>query len=111
MITRGRALTNLRKGVAEFCVLAELRHGPAYGLALAHQLETDGLVASPSTLYPMLSRLQTGGLVESEWVQADGARARKYFSLTDAGKDALDEFQGVWTSLRDAVDRTLKEES
>ena len=108
MIARGGALTNLRKGVAEFCVLAELRH--IYGLALAGQLEADGLVASTSTLYPMLSRLQTGGLVESEWVQADGARARKYFSLTEAGKGLM-EFQGVWTSLRDAVDRTLKEEA
>lgn len=103
-----RALVNLRKGVAEFCVLALLKDHRAYGLELSRRLEDDGLIASASTLYPLLSRLSTAGLVDSEWGASDTGRPRKYYVLTELGAQTLDDFQGIWAPLRDAVDRTVK---
>jgi PadR family transcriptional regulator PadR len=104
-----RVPANLRKGVTEFCVLALLRHGPEYGLELANVLEREGLAAGPSTLYPMLSRLHAAGMVVSEWRETDSSRRRRYYALTDAGHRELKRFQSSWTSLRNTVDRILKE--
>jgi PadR family transcriptional regulator PadR len=111
MDTEERVLTNLRKGIVEFCVLAIIGEGSAYGLALARRLEADGLIASESTLYPLMARLRTAGLVESEWQESDAGRPRKYYTLTDAGREALRAFQSTWEPLRDAVDRTLRRPS
>lgn len=111
MDTEERVLTNLRKGIVEFCVLAIIGEGAAYGFALARRLEADGLVASESTLYPLLARLRSAGLVESEWRESEAGRPRKYYTLTDAGSLALRAFQATWEPLRDAVDRTLRRPS
>ncbi len=111
MDTEERVLTNLRKGIVEFCVLAIIGEGSAYGLALARRLEADGLVASESTLYPLMARLRMAGLVDSEWQESDAGRPRKYYTLTDAGREALRAFQSTWEPLRDAVDRTLRRPS
>ncbi|MGF3057395.1 PadR family transcriptional regulator [Microbacterium sp. YY-01] len=108
MLLEDRALINLRKGVSEYCVLAMLRQSPAYGLELARRLESDGLIASSSTLYPLLSRLSAAGFVDSEWGESDRGRPRKYYVLTSTGERALEAFQSIWIPLRDAVDRTVK---
>lgn len=111
MIKTARSLANLRKGLAENCILAVLRHGPTYGLALTRQLQDDGLVAGPSSLYPMLSRLQEAGLITSNWATSESERARKYYELTADGHAALRGFHMTWVDLRDSVDRILGDES
>lgn len=108
MVTTERVLTSLRKGLVEFCVLAILREGPSYGLDMARRLEADGLIAGESTLYPLLARLLTSGLAESEWSDSEAGRPRKYYTLTAEGLAALDVFERSWISLRDAVDHTLR---
>ncbi|MDM4764399.1 PadR family transcriptional regulator [Galbitalea sp. SE-J8] len=106
-----RILTNLRKGVLEFCVLAYLQAGRTYGLDLARRLETDRLIASEGTLYPLLARLRSAGMVETEWVESDAGRPRKYYTLTNLGAEYLDAFRSAWAPLRDTVDRTVRRPS
>lgn len=103
-----RILTNLRKGVVEFCVLAHLRGERAYGFDLARKLEEEGLIASEGTLYPLLTRLRSAGMVETEWVESEAGRPRKYYSLTSLGVDHLGTFERTWTAIRDTVDRTIR---
>ncbi len=100
-------LSNRRKGVAEYCVLALLESRRRYGLELGERLMADGLLASAGTLYPLLARLRSAGWVEPEWIESDAGRPRKYYTLTEAGEIQLRIFRSVWTPLRDAVDRTL----
>lgn len=107
-VDEDRILTNLRKGVVEFCVLAHLRVGRAYGFDLARTLQDDGLIASEGTLYPLLTRLRSAGMVETEWVESDAGRPRKYYTLTPQGADYLTTFEQSWGTLRDTVDRTLR---
>lgn len=107
MVTDARSLTNLRRGLVEFCVLALLETEPTYGLALARRLQEDQLVAGESTLYPLLARLRSSGLVESEWRESPTGRPRKYYAITDSGRDAVATFRLSWVSLRNAVDHTL----
>lgn len=98
-----RILTNLRKGVLEFCVLGLLADGPRYGLELAASLHASGLIASDGTLYPLLTRLRDAGFVETSWAQGDNGRPRRYYELTAAGRGYLSQFRELWTPLSGAV--------
>ncbi|GII99935.1 PadR family transcriptional regulator [Sediminihabitans luteus] len=105
-----RAQTQLRKGVLEYCVLASLRAAPAYGLELATLLGRDRvLLASEGTLYPLLSRLRTQGLVATTWQESTSGPPRRYYELTDDGHAALDAFTATWQPFRDAVDSLLED--
>lgn len=103
-----RIATNLRRGLVEFCVLGILATADAYGLEMARQLESGGLIAGESTLYPLLARMLEAGLVSSSWTTADNGRPRKYYSITGDGRDTLLAFENAWHPLRDAVDDTLR---
>jgi PadR family transcriptional regulator PadR len=103
-----KILTNLRKGVLEFCVLSALMTGPGYGRHLAHALGERGLLASEGTLYPLLSRLRDTGLVETELTDPSEGRQRRYYSLTAAGHARLDAFRAAWAPFRDTVDDFLE---
>ena len=79
-------LTELRRGVLGPCVLALLEVRPRFGLELVRDLAAeDGLLTSDGTVYPLLNRLRDAGLVTSEWHDAEGQRARRYYSITEAG--------------------------
>ncbi|MFJ9250758.1 PadR family transcriptional regulator [Streptomyces sp. NPDC101776] len=103
-----RGVSQLRKGVLEYCVLALLRDRPRYGVELLETLaDTPVMATSQGTLYPLLSRLRRSGLADTFLVESASGPSRKYYELTDQGREALDEFSGHWPSFRDAVDRFL----
>src|SRR5271157_5193807 len=78
----------LRKGSLELAILAALWGGRLYGLEILRHLESGSdLVVAEGTIYPLLTRLRTLGLVESEWVESDSGHPRKYYSLTVAGRE------------------------
>ena len=81
-----RLLTNLRRGALEYCVLALLRQGESYGLDIAHALSADGvLITREGTLYPLLRRLESQGVLESSW-STDASSPRRYYRLSTAGE-------------------------
>ncbi|GAA2099628.1 PadR family transcriptional regulator [Streptomyces albiaxialis] len=104
----GKAESQLRKGVLEFCVLALMRDGPRYGVELLRELEESGALAtSQGTVYPLLSRLRRDELVVTTWRESTSGPPRRYYELTDAGRAALAEFAEIWPGFRDAVDGFL----
>lgn len=101
-------MSQLRKGVLEYCVLALLRDGPRYGVELLEALaDTPVMTTSQGTLYPLLSRLRRSGLADTFLMESASGPSRKYYELTDQGREALEEFSGHWPGFRDAVDRFL----
>lgn len=91
-------LVQLRKGVLEYCVLAQLQREPSYGLKLALDLvKYETLFASEGTLYPLLARLRKQGLVETNWQESTSGPPRRYYHVTVAGADALAAFADAWT--------------
>jgi PadR family transcriptional regulator, regulatory protein PadR len=103
-----RVLTQLRRGVLEYCVLALLRNRPHYGFDLVRQLsEADGLLTSEGTIYPLLSRLRKDGLVTTTWQESDAGPPRRYYALTERGRSALNAFLRDWATFTAGVDRLL----
>jgi PadR family transcriptional regulator PadR len=102
------ALSQLRRGVLEYCVLALLSEGERYGFELVRTLsDVDGMVTSEGTIYPLLSRLRREALVTTTWRESESGPPRRYYVLTDAGRRSLGEFTGDWVRFRDAVDSLL----
>jgi PadR family transcriptional regulator PadR len=102
-------LAQMRRGTLQYCVLSLLAEDERYGFDLVRGLaETDGMVTSEGTIYPLLSRLRRDGLVESSWQESPAGPPRRYYRLTDAGRAALEAFRLEWRRFRDAVDHFVE---
>ena len=98
----------LRKGCLELAVLASLWEGRVYGLEILRHLETvSNLVVSEGTVYPLLTRLKTLGLITSEWVESDAGHPRKYYALTRAGRERALEMARVWARFSASVSKLI----
>lgn len=101
-------MSQMRRGVLEFCVLALLRDGERYGVELLRELgAVDALVTSEGTIYPLLSRLRKDRLVETVWRESPTGPPRRYYRLTPSGEKALAEFNTEWRRFRDGVEYFL----
>jgi PadR family transcriptional regulator PadR len=106
---RESAISQLRRGVLEFCVLALLRDGERYSYELVRALgDAEGLVTSEGTLYPLLGRLRREGVVDTTWRESTSGPPRRYYRLTKDGQAALDGFTTEWTRFRGSVDALLE---
>ena len=103
-----KIVSQLRRGALEFCVLALLGRGRRYGVELVAALsETDAMVTSEGTIYPLLSRLRRDELVSTTWQESPSGPPRRYYELTPAGRRALAAFTAEWIPFRNAVDNLL----
>jgi PadR family transcriptional regulator, regulatory protein PadR len=102
-------ISQLRRGVLEYCVLALLTDGERYSYEIVATLgEIDGLVTSEGTLYPLLSRLRRDGLVQSILKESPSGPARRYYTTTADGDAVLHAFTLQWAEFRESVDRLLQ---
>ena len=107
-----RLLTQMRRGTLEYCVLALLRDEERYAFDLVRTLaESDGMVTSEGTIYPLLSRLRRDGLVSTTWEESPSGPPRRYYRITPRGDKALAAFVEEWQRFRDSVDRFVSERS
>jgi len=89
-------------------VLAALWDRKLYGLEILRRLDSDSdLIVSEGTVYPLLSRLKTLGLVRSEWVESDAGHPRKYYALTGAGKQRALEMATTWARFSSSMTKLL----
>jgi PadR family transcriptional regulator PadR len=98
------------KGHLDLVLLGVLAHGPGHGYAIINALKerTEGVLDIPEgSVYPALHRLESLGLVQSEWIPASGRRRREYH-LTAAGADALAVERRDWRALVGAIDAALR---
>jgi transcriptional regulator len=99
------------KGHLDMIVLAALLAGPAHGYAVIEEIKrrSGGAFDLPEgTIYPVLHRLERGGLLAGRWVTAESGRRRRVYVLTRRGKRALSEQRAVWEQFSDAVARLFK---
>lgn len=102
-----RSFSQLRRGVAEFCLLALLTKDERYGFDLVRTLGEAGLVSGEGTVYPLLGRLAREGYVSTSWRESPSGPPRKYYAISQSGRAALDLFVSQWGQFRAAVDDLL----
>lgn len=102
-------ISQIRKGVVEVAILGLLSRREMYGSEIVTELAGHGELAITSgTIYPLLSRLKKGGLVDSTWQESPVGPPRKYYRLTDAGRIELAGMASAWRSVSSAVDRLIE---
>lgn len=89
----------MRKGLLEFCVLHIISRGEVYTSDLIDELTQAQMIVVEGTLYPLLNRLKSAELVTYRWVESESGPPRKYYSITEEGKNFLATLADTWTSL------------
>lgn len=98
----------LRRGVLVLATLSQLRR-QRYGYELRQALAERGMPIEEGTLYPLLRRLESQGLLDSEW-KIEGAPPRRYYSLNADGRKLLKRLTDSWRGMNDAMARLLKKD-
>ena len=98
----------MRKGILEMCILALLCDQESYPSEIIDQLKKNKLIVVEGTLYPLLTRLKNAGLLSYRWQESTEGPPRKYYTLTEDGKQFLEELKGTWSELSNAVQNTIK---
>ena len=103
-------VTQLRKGLLEFCVLSLLGDGEAYGYTIVQRLhEVDSLATSESTVYPILARLLKEGYLKVRVAPSPDGPPRRYFSLTVLGRHRVREMGAYWDELNASLAKLRSE--
>lgn len=97
----------LRRGTLVLCVLKEL-HEPMYGYSLIGKMADKGIKLEANTLYPLMRRLEGQGLLKSEW-ETSGAKPRKYYRITEEGKEICTRMEQAWWETVESMNRFLEE--
>lgn len=102
----------VRKGILEFCILKALQRQDLYGYALVKKIASmRGLEVAEGTIYPLLSRLKAQALVETRLEESPEGPARKYYSLTKAGRVTLNSMEVYFSKMCEGInDLTESEE-
>ncbi len=95
----------LRRGLVILAALSRLDE-KKYGYSLISELSEAGLEIEQGTLYPLLRRLESQGLLDSFW-DVEGSRPRRYYVLNETGQTVLETLTVDWRSLVAVMDRLL----
>ena len=101
-------VSQMRKGLLEFLVLAVLRRGEAYGYIILKELRGfEGLSLTESTVYLLLARLTKDGLLRARKARSPEGPPRRYYSLTATGHRRLVDMTAYWKAITKSVDHVL----
>ena len=96
-----------KKGVLELCVLSLLHRADFYGYELVEKI-SKFINISEGTIYPLLRRFRTEGYVTTYLEESQEGPPRKYYRLTDRGKEVFEELELEWASFIDGVNNILR---
>ncbi len=104
--------TQLLKGALDICLLALIAQRPCYGYEMVERLTQHGLeLVSEGSIYPLLSRLQQQGYIESYFIQSTEGPKRKYYRLLPAGAQEFKRWRQEWFTFSNAVEQILRGEA
>ncbi len=96
----------LRRGTQILAVLSQLTN-KEYGYSLLEKLDSNSINVEAGTLYPLLRRLESQGLLASEWDTTE-SRPRKYYVISDFGLEVLDELKKEWKQINKEMKEILE---
>ena len=99
--------TQFKKGALELCVLSQLVHGDKYGYELTERISKEMSIAG-GTLYPILRKLKEEDYVNTYLVESESGPARKYYQLTEKGKQYQEEVKNEWNAFVGAVNELIQ---
>lgn len=98
----------LKRGLLDVCVLASIKNADSYGYQMIKDMKPY-VEISESTLYPILRRLEASALLTVRTAEHNG-RLRKYYSITDAGRQRIEDFKSEWNEMVSIYNFVTKED-
>jgi len=89
----------MRKGILEYCILSILSRGDSYAPQIISELKQADMIVVEGTLYPLLARQKNQGLLSYRWEESPQGPPRKYYMITERGREVLDELDVVWEEM------------
>ena len=89
----------MRKGILEYCILLIISQQDAYVPDIISKLKASKMIVVEGTLYPILTRQKNAGLLTYRWEESPQGPPRKYYSLTDKGREYLASLDEAWEEL------------
>lgn len=103
--------SQLLRGILEGCVLAVIARGETYGYEILAELEKGGFEnLLEGTLYPVLTRLEKKGLIVCRKAKSPFGPIRKYYSITEDGKQYFEAFKDSYEKITSSAQKILKGE-
>lgn len=102
---KGNLIGELKRGTLVISVLLNC-FDPIYGYSLVQKLNAKGVNIEKNTLYPLLRRLDNQELLSSFWDTSEN-RARKYYKISDSGKDVLQGLLEEWKLINESIENML----
>ena len=96
-------ISELRRGAIVLGVLSRLFE-PRYGYSLVKELEDKGMPVEAGTLYPLLRRLESQGLLTSQWETSED-KPRKYYIISENGNSVYKQLLSEWEKMKNSIDR------
>ena len=93
----------MRKGILEYCILAVLSRNSCYASDIIRELKEVKVMVVEGTLYPILTRQKNAGLLSYRWEESQQGPPRKYYELTENGRNFLADLDTSWQELVDSV--------
>lgn len=93
----------MRKGILEYCILSVLSRNSCYASDIIKELKEAEVIVVEGTLYPLLTRQKNAGLLSYRWEESQQGPPRKYYELTEAGRNYLAELDKSWVELVESV--------
>ena len=96
--------SQIKRGTLSFIVLNELRDQELYGYEIIESIKSrTSIEVAEGTLYPLMNRLKKNALLDSKWVEQESGIPRKYYFLTEEGKEMLAKMQAYWDELEKSI--------
>lgn len=95
----------MRKGILEYCILSILSKNDAYASEIISELKNAEMIVVEGTMYPLLTRQKNLGLLSYRWEESPQGPPRKYYTLTEAGREALAQLDESWQELIGQIEK------
>jgi PadR family transcriptional regulator PadR len=89
----------MRKGILEYCILSILSRDDSYAPQIISELKDADMIVVEGTLYPLLTRQKNQGLLSYRWEESPQGPPRKYYMITDRGREVLQELDKEWEEM------------
>ena len=99
--------SQLKRGTLELCALSVVSRGDCYGYELVNRV-SGCIEVTEGTIYPLMKRLKDGGMIDSYIVESSEGPPRKYYKITEAGKEELERLSREWFEFTESVNTLLK---
>lgn len=100
----------MRKGILEYCILSIISRSDAYASQIIAELKSAEMIVVEGTLYPILTRQKNQGLLSYRWEESPQGPPRKYYTITESGRQYLEMIDVAWVELIEQIGKIRRGE-